>query len=1381
MRKTVLKHRSALFWWSLVLLLLLLAGLWAAGVLPFFRPEETVAPSVRNNAPTAAAGGNLYVAVPPPGDPRWPARLRAAGGEVGDPTGDGGYLVRLPEEEAARLTTAGFKLNPYPAGRRLAPGSGKAGIYTLILFQEGDKEAVARLVRGAGGEVLAGLAEEGRALRVRLPAGGAARLATAPHVLYIEPYRPPELFNDRAADIVGAAPLTVPGFAVPEGLTGAGQIVALADSGLDRGRPDDLPPDFAAVPGKMPKVAFLKAWGDAGPADPVGHGTHMAGTIAGTGAASGGKFRGLAPGAALYVQSILNREKNLVPPADLAALFRPALAAGAYIHVDGWGAGENAYRGSAAQVDRFVRLYPEFLPVFGAGNDGPGAGSISAEANSKNALVVGASQSVRPGLSPDAVDAGQPAGFSSRGPAADGRIKPDLVAPGTGVISTASRLVGGNFLPNRAYSRMQGTSVAAAVAGGAAALLREYFVREEGMARPSAALLKAALINGARPLGAAPEAEGFGRLDLACAVLPLREGTVRFVDERAGLGAGEELLFRFEAAGPGPVSVTLAWTDPAAAPGAARALVNNLDLVVTGPGGKRYLGNDFAGRGRADEVNNVERVYIPDPQPGTYTVTVRGTAVTAPAVPGAGKPAQDFALVYGQLPEVAAVRPGSDRGVLALPDGTVLNPPAGRTHVAVNGRAAPLAEVPPGADAYLFGSPAAPAALYLAGRTWQGAGVQVLDFKGYPLLLEINVRAREGGYPLLPGASLSLNGETVREAGAIPPGATVAAAVNPASQTVAAVRAGYAERDGFIAAVDADAGTVRLLGDPTVYSLAPAAAVSFQDVVEDASWADAPFGMPACTDTGAVVPGMAVRLMLDPATLRPGGENRVVHLAVKRRLALGTVVARRVGDAGEDELVLDTGQSFRIPAGIAVTRDGAAAHPADIRPGDHAALLLLPGTRDAVAVEASSRVVYGRILFVGEAQKSIYLIDHLNQFRIFPFVPPTSSSPPPTAVFRWGLATDLSAVHPGDWVRATLTPEGAVGRLDVAEIAGEMRATFAGYDAATGILRAGGREYRVSPRTLLVRGGFAIGPEDLVRGEKIDLTALAVPAAAGPPVLAAVRAATPPGPGPDLEAYLLPQGGVFLVAGKSDADRVYVYREDGTRLQAARDPAGRFVVALEREDAGKDVDVVAMDAATGAMAVRSLNVPRVAPAAFGDIGGHWAEEVIRALGARGVLQGYPDGTFRPERPVTRAEFVVLVVRALGWRVDPSGRPAFGDAGAIPAWARPYVAAAQENGLVNGDGRLFRPQAGITRVEAASLLVRVLTRVGLLPAIVPDPAQPDGELPFRDAAALPAWARADVARAHAAGLVRGYPDGRFAPQAPVTRAEAATLLYRATQR
>jgi len=185
------------------------------------------------------------------------------------------------------------------------------------------------------------------------------------------------------------------------------------------------------------------------------------------------------------------------------------------------------------------------------------------------------------------------------------------------------------------------------------------------------------------------------------------------------------------------------------------------------------------------------------------------------------------------------------------------------------------------------------------------------------------------------------------------------------------------------------------------------------------------------------------------------------------------------------------------------------------------------------------------------------------------------------------------------------------------------------------------------------------------------------------------------------------------------------------------------------------------------------------PVTFTDISGHWAEKVILELAGKGLLAGYPDGTFRPENPITRAEVTALLVRVL--KPAPVTRQdllalsqKMADAQDIPSWVQEAAAVAVREGLVKGDpadGRIvFAADRQVTRLEVALLLVRALARKGASLT----PGQLDG---FGDADAVPPWARDDIALAVGAGLLRGYPDGTLRPEKPVTRAEAAAMLSR----
>lgn len=180
-----------------------------------------------------------------------------------------------------------------------------------------------------------------------------------------------------------------------------------------------------------------------------------------------------------------------------------------------------------------------------------------------------------------------------------------------------------------------------------------------------------------------------------------------------------------------------------------------------------------------------------------------------------------------------------------------------------------------------------------------------------------------------------------------------------------------------------------------------------------------------------------------------------------------------------------------------------------------------------------------------------------------------------------------------------------------------------------------------------------------------------------------------------------------------------------------------------------------------------------------DVTGTWAEDEVLRLLALGAVSGYEDGTFRPDRLVTRAEWAKLLVGSLGLALPDEATAqadltaAFVDAASIPAWAGPYVVVAVARGYLEGvpasGGLAFLPGAAVRRDEATLALARVLEADGLAP--------PADGLPFRDAPAIPLWARYGVAEASAVGLVTGYPDGTFRPDAPLTRAQAAVVLVR----
>jgi len=179
---------------------------------------------------------------------------------------------------------------------------------------------------------------------------------------------------------------------------------------------------------------------------------------------------------------------------------------------------------------------------------------------------------------------------------------------------------------------------------------------------------------------------------------------------------------------------------------------------------------------------------------------------------------------------------------------------------------------------------------------------------------------------------------------------------------------------------------------------------------------------------------------------------------------------------------------------------------------------------------------------------------------------------------------------------------------------------------------------------------------------------------------------------------------------------------------------------------------------------------------FADTNGHWAEDYIGQMRAASVARGAvtDQGTlFRPNQNISRAEFAAMLTRLLG--INPAGYNLAGheflDHNQIPAWARPYVAAMFQRGYITGraaeGGVRFDAISNITRTEAFVILGRLL-----------DTNAPDSALHrFSDHEQIPNWARPEIARLAAAGLLTGTADGRLLPLNNITRAEAATILAR----
>ena len=171
---------------------------------------------------------------------------------------------------------------------------------------------------------------------------------------------------------------------------------------------------------------------------------------------------------------------------------------------------------------------------------------------------------------------------------------------------------------------------------------------------------------------------------------------------------------------------------------------------------------------------------------------------------------------------------------------------------------------------------------------------------------------------------------------------------------------------------------------------------------------------------------------------------------------------------------------------------------------------------------------------------------------------------------------------------------------------------------------------------------------------------------------------------------------------------------------------------------------------------------------FTDIDNSWAKAAIERAVSLKLVNGYSDGSFKPNQEINRAEFTAILVRAMKLEAA-KGEVKFTDANKIQGWAKEYIQQAVEAGILTGyNDNTFRPSGDITRTEAAVMVVKAL---GL-------ELVSEEELTFTDAAKIPAYARAYVATAVKHGLVTGYSNNTFGPTKVATRADAIALALRA---
>ena len=491
-------------------------------------------------------------------------------------------------------------------------------------------------------------------------------LANDGRILFTEPSSNLVLANDYARNIARIDEVVNNH---NSGLDGTGEVAAISDSGLDS--------DHGDFTGRLLTIYNNFGPDNSGADMNSGHGTHVAGIMLGDGSGDS-TYQGMAPATTFqFYQLEHDQSGQLARWGSLYDMFRHSRQQSAGVHSNSWGA-ENMggqYTSDSRSADAFMDDYGDYTVLFAAGNDGAsGQTTVSPPSTAKNVLTVGASTTGRPFTA----SVGQVASFSSQGNTLDGRIKPDIVAPGVQICSaraeeaqypagaSCSNARHGNNDPM--YMKADGTSAATPVTAGAAVLVRQFLRDHMNVNQPRSDLIRAILINGAKDLGSAdiPNSdEGWGQLDLQRSIYPT-SGILAlntFFDQNQSLTPGYSYLYTYGIDGGYGFSVTLVWNDREGSSSASQSsprLVNNLNLLVTAPDGTSYKGNVFSNGfsttgGAYDALNNVERVKVGSTQSGNWTIQVSNSggnsqnyAIVITAM-GNENPVSDLATVSSSL------------------------------------------------------------------------------------------------------------------------------------------------------------------------------------------------------------------------------------------------------------------------------------------------------------------------------------------------------------------------------------------------------------------------------------------------------------------------------------------------------------------------------------------------------------------------------------------------------------------------------------------------------------------------------------------------------------------------------------------------------------
>jgi len=552
------------------------------------------------------------------------------------------YIARVPSESLASLKALPQVVwtGPYHPAYRIQDGllqrEEERIEVNLVMFRDLENEARRQDIRSAvknlGGTVTA---EDQWSMTIRalVPPAAVTELAALPWISWIDRYDSPEINMNYIRSTTGVVTAAAGGF------DGSGIVGEVKDNGCDTGHGD-----------------FGNLIGTYGGPVTDSHGTCTFGIVFGDGTGSSNATGMMPGGSGLFCDWYASRD---------ASMNNLVNTWGGVFQSNSWSQGwTNSDYDSYSQEDDQAIVDYDAMMFYSASNSnyGVGAETCSVDAAAKNTVAVGAVYHQNTATKTDDQWENHGAGSTpGQGPAADGRIKPDLCGFFDWIYCTDIR-GGSGYSGGDYYDDFGGTSGACPmVAGGAGLAYQMYeenhFGNNPSGSTPHSATMKAMLIATAYQYSlsdATRYQQGWGLVDVG--EIYDAGGNMFVQDGGNPLSTGQNwstTVERFDASE--PMKISLVWNDEPGEASSSKALINDLDLTVTSPGGTTYHGNRglvsnlwSTSGGSADRDNNVENVFIENPEAGNWTIMVSAHNVAQDNDP-AGGVNQDFSLVASQV------------------------------------------------------------------------------------------------------------------------------------------------------------------------------------------------------------------------------------------------------------------------------------------------------------------------------------------------------------------------------------------------------------------------------------------------------------------------------------------------------------------------------------------------------------------------------------------------------------------------------------------------------------------------------------------------------------------------------------------------------------